>query len=1602
MAQWNLSVDLRGQGTSLARSLQQSARHARTLATAVRTADQQTAALGRTSRTTANSLNQLSRTSASSARGLRQTAIAARDVDQTLASVARSSRTAGSHLNTLSRQAASASRDLRQIALAAAEARRALDHIERRIQVRIDGDSRPVVAAAAAANRALRGIDRRVQVRVDADTRGATTAASSLNRALSGINRSVNVRIGADARNAVTAANTARRALDRIDRRIHVRVDADTRGVTTAAANLQRTLAGIDRDVRVRVRVDADASAAAAAAALRTVRAAASDTSNALRILERRASNAADGLDDIIRSALAAAVALRTLDGVTDTTTARMHGLAAQARAFRTDMDSLDGTIGRINTRLGSLSGQLRTAGDGASDASGDTKGLIQAVIALGTALVPVAASLAPIAAGLGAAGAAAAAYGLAIGGQIVQMAEASEAQQKYDDAVEQHGRHSEEAAKAEGEWLRQVKSMPPATRRAAAALSVLKDEYGDWSDALAADTMPAVTKSLQLATAALPKFTPMVRGASRELDRFLNVAAGGMSTPGFDRFMDRFAEFTTATLARATSGLVRLTQAMDTGNMGSGLREFMDWARSVGPLVAETFGNLTEALFNLLEAASDMGVGVLTAVNALAELINAVPPEALSTFIQLYAAFKLVAVGIAAVGAVAGGSAAAGLSAFIRSARFGGLGAAIGGVTQRMSTMSKVAGSLGVLGAVAIGISELADHARGAPPDVDKLTASLKELAATGGTKFSGELAKTFGSMDEMVAKAASLGTDMKQLDLANKLTAGLIGGGGPLDSIGRTLDDLIRRGSSMNAIEEDFKGLDEAFAQMATSGYADQAAKGFEKFEHALRESGKSSADIAKMFPEYKAAVAGLKAEQELAAQGMGLFGQASQAVQAKLDAQKASADGLRQSLVALNDVNRANLGGMNAFEAAIDAAAEVAKKHAGALKMSKGELDLNSEAARNADTALRDLAAKTDAAGTAAREAGKPWEYVNGIYERGRASLVQYGQQMGLSGSQANQLADQILQIPEKKVSTIEMRREDAIAGLDQVIKKIQATPGSKSVTVNALTADARSLLESLGYKVKTLPNGKVQVTALTGSALGGLYAVKAARDSLSDKTITITTNYRVIGQQARRSGSHGTQLGYADGGVVDYYADGGLRGPSRQRGGIRHFASGAENHVAQIAPAGSWRVWGEPETGGEGYVPFAPSKRPRSRAITEEIVRRLGGDPRAIQWNANGSVTDWTYDPKAGSLYSASDAGRAGHKTRKVKVKGKNGKVTIKEIEYFDLGAVEKKLKSSAKATLAFNKNLEKVTDRAGADVAAALSSMGEDGVKLAAKMAKGSKKYVDQMSKALLDLQKTAKASLTDYTRALTADTKLDATFAKNLSILAGRGHGDLAAQLAAQNDTAAQQLAAAAVKDNKKASSANSAAKKANAALTSEQVEQLVAIIAAIKTSKTGIHDVADATGLGEDVIIDIGRKAKTQIVAALGSRSSRFTADLAKAVAGKAYANGGIREGIYSTAGGAVTFAEPSTGGEAYIPLGVNKRDKALPVLADVMNRFGVGRTAAQDARVVIIREQGPLVGSQTWQITGGGNAEDTARQIAARHAFQLRRLARGGAAAR
>jgi TP901 family phage tail tape measure protein len=47
------------------------------------------------------------------------------------------------------------------------------------------------------------------------------------------------------------------------------------------------------------------------------------------------------------------------------------------------------------------------------------------------------------------------------------------------------------------------------------------------------------------------------------------------------------------------------------------------------------------------------------------------------------------------------------------------------------------------------------------------------------------------------------------------------------------------------------------------------------------------------------------------------------------------------------------------------------------------------------------------------------------------------------------------------------------------------------------------------------------------------------------------------------------------------------------------------------------------------------------------------------------------------------------------------------------------------------------------------------------------------------------------------------------------------------------------------------------------------------------------------------------------------------------------------------ASGGGLVQWAEPETGGEAFIPMGTNKREKALPVLEEVARRFGYALTA-------------------------------------------------------
>ncbi|MET9436867.1 hypothetical protein [Streptomyces sp. NPDC006551] len=927
-------------------------------------------------------------------------------------------------------------------------------------------------------------------------------------------------------------------------RQLGNRADRAARRMRRLADEIQEVearLAALNGDVRIAVQVDDQTGGTALA--LRQVQDAAQDTARALRTLRGRAAATAAAFDDLRARALLAAGSLRSLNTAARGADGRLDTLNGRARTLHTSVTELNGALGRTGSLMGGLQGRIGTVGNATGNATVRTRQLMVAAVALGTALLPVAAATAPIAAGLTAAGVAAGVFGVAIAGQIKALTDAAEAQNKYDEAVREHGPHSAEAAKAELEQVRILKDMPAATREAAAAYEVLTEDYKAFSNSLAGDTMPVATKSMAIFSRLLEDATPLAKGASREVNRFMTIVGGGLASEEFDEFMNDFTTFAVETLARANSGIVRLSRGLNTGEIGSDLREFMAYARQNGPLVADALSNLFSALMKIVAAASDVGVSMLTVVNVFAQLINAIPTDTLATLLQVAVAFKAIQLAGLAVGVVAPVMAAlaTNTSRFVRAARFGGVTSALAGVTQQLTAMQRASVALAVLTVVVMGISHLADESRGAPPEVDKLTTSLKNLATAG--KFAGELQKTFGDVDGLVGKIGKLDKASKGIDDYVKRTSIGIDA---IDDLRRKIrgigDDLINGEDSFNALTDDFKGLDEAMAQLVTSGHADVAAKDFDMIAAAAKREGRSVDEVRALLPGYQAALDDVAAEQEITARSMGVFGAQAQETKQKLDAQKASADGLRAAIQALNDVNRAALGGMIGFEQAIDDAAEAAKKNAGALTMTGGQLDLNSQKARTAASALQELGTKTDEAAAAARESGASWKTVNGIYDRGRTALINTAIAMGLQRGQAIQLAESILNIPDEHTTRVEMDRADALAGLDAVIAKIRATPGAKSVTVRALTKEAMALLNTLGYTTKTLPDGRVEVVAKTGTALTNIAAVQRARDALQDRTITITTRDVRITESIHRQQTQRNVVPYANGGLVAHAADG----------------------------------------------------------------------------------------------------------------------------------------------------------------------------------------------------------------------------------------------------------------------------------------------------------------------------------------------------------------------------------------------------------------------------------------------------------------------------
>lgn len=970
------------------------------------------------------------------------------------------------------------------------------------------------------------------------------TGATAVKAAIAGLKRLSPVELDATLNDRTGPGTTAiRTAITRLRALSPVRLEANFSGSTgeiTAAATAMRNLKTAAGAAGTALGA-LTPKATATAAALTVLKNAAQEASNALRTLRGRAAAAAAAMAELRASTMLASNGLRSFNTRAAAADGRLGDLSTRTRSLRSDMDDLDTSLTRVGGRMGALRGSLGTLGSSAGGAADGTRGLMMAAIALAPALLPIAAATVPIIGAVGAAAVGVTAFALALAPQAKAMADASKASTEYTEALRKNGAGSKEALTAEKAMTDSLAKLPPATREAAAALSVVKEEYVGWGEALAGDTMPIATKGFSLFTGTIKGLTPVVKSSSVELDRMMTVLAGGTQTKGFESFMDKLAGWSAGALRSATNGVVSFSRALSSGTGSGPISEFIEYARVNGPLVGETLKNLGEALMRLISAASEVGVGMLTVVNAFAALVASLPTEVITTLMQMAIAFK--AVKMAAAGMAAVGVALAAVRAQATLAGTAAIGASGGVATLTaaflaLSRGARVAVAATGIGLLAVALIKLSSLGRDTPPNVDKLSSSLARLGQTG--KASGEASRVFGKdLDGLYKSVRSL-TDPSTADGVQQFLVGWTG----FDS------------TPVKEAKENFNAIDDALTDLVKGGKSDLAAAALERLKASYKKGGGDVKDFTGKLNDYKAALADAKFEQQLAADAQGLFGQAALKTQQKLEAQKASADGLRQSIQALNDVNRAASGAMNAFEASIDNGMKAAAENAGGLKGAfdrvTGTLDLNTEAARNGEAALRDLGATTDAATAAARDNGASWDQVQATYERGRANFIKMAQTMGLTREEAGLLAEKMLDMPDKEVFF-----KGTIDDLNAKIKTAQAKVDAlKQKTPAQLRANGGQLAKEKAAAQKrldALKQKKAAAIKASNQTGPGVSAAKKSIASVKGKTVSVMVQYRSdtsgVSDFAKSIGgfAHGGVVGAAGGGPRSRFTMVGEQGP-----------------------------------------------------------------------------------------------------------------------------------------------------------------------------------------------------------------------------------------------------------------------------------------------------------------------------------------------------------------------------------------------------------------------------------------------------------------------
>jgi TP901 family phage tail tape measure protein len=511
-----------------------------------------------------------------------------------------------------------------------------------------------------------------------------------------------------------------------------------------------------------------------------------------------------------------------------------------------------------------------------------------------------------------------------------------------------------------------------------------------------------------------------------------------------------------------------------------------------------------------------------------------------------------------------------------------------------------RAAGAVGLLGR-AMGAAGLVGGAVAIGYALGKLTESILQQDAPALDVFSTSLLD-FVNKGRLTGEAAErLGDQFGKLgyvlDVANSNKLNIFDGNGAMQ---------------INEYRDLLKGLDETLASLVQNGHATEAAQLHAELARRATEQGHSTDELNGYLTKYGDAVRAAGAEQETA----------TAAAQGLADAVSGIDDSVASAFSSLGAWAEAMGYSEEATKELTKQVEEWAKSYAGFVKPLGTYTSLLSEK----EAAEQKTAEATAAATSSQTDSWEDYatavsvsvaEYLAELEKQVAAqrdwstnmlvlsSRVSEGtlDELARMGPEGAPLVAQLVNASDAEIAKLESlfqtRTKAATGALASelllarpVLTRIAAAAGQD--TANALArelAEGRTTVAQIAAQYGVSISGGI-IPPISRTA-DHVRSLARGLEGLDGRNVSITVRTNYVSSGVPRQVGVGGGLQQANGSLLDFYA----------RGGIR------EQHVAQIAPAGAWRVWAEPETGGEAYIPLSPAKRARSIDIWHETGRRL---------------------------------------------------------------------------------------------------------------------------------------------------------------------------------------------------------------------------------------------------------------------------------------------------------------------------------------------------------------------------------------------------------